>query len=241
MSSSWGVLFAYQCKYYLYSAPSAPQEVQVTAVGSSLVIISWFPPDSPNGVLTSYTLLVLIGATGQVFNRTTITLGPDQQQALQTVSVAGLDLENVEYRVEVSASTSIGSGPSSEHILVGTPVTPPDATPPGTTPPDTTLVSTEGESTTEIVDDELTTLSPTSLGLATSMSSLATPSPTLVATVPVVRDDVYYVVRIVPPVAGTFLLVVMVLAIILCCLHRRLVKKKKKGLYQFPGSENEYR
>lgn len=211
----------------------------MSPVGSTLIIVSWFPPDPPNGVLTSYMLRVLIEATGQEFHSSSVNVNQDEQQVLQTVNVGGLDLDNVGYRVFVSASTRAGSGPSSEPVLIGALG---DGTmTPQTTPTQVVTTAVEAVSTNSATDD--VTSPPTTDAPTTSLTTptvLATPTSTPTMTV-ISRDDVYYIVRIVPPVVGGFIVVGMVLAIILCCVHRRVAHKKRKGLYQFPGSENDYR
>lgn len=54
------------------------------------------------------------------------------------------------------------------------------------------------------------------------------------------RDEVYYVVRIIPPVVGVVLLVLLVLLIAYCTVHLRGVSKRKKGEYEFSELDHEY-
>ena len=228
----------------LCSVPSAPRDVQVIPVGPTLISVSWFPPRPPNGILTGYTVLVLIEGSGVVFNRMNIPVSQDEQLGIRAVSIAGLDLTSVQYRVTVSARTSVGTGPESPPILIGTPTpvdattsppqtTPPQTTPPQTTPPQTmpiqtTPISTELESDTEFATE--------------GTSDASTLAGTAVTTPTAQCGGVHIVICIVPPaVGGLLIVIIIILTMVFCCLYRALSKERKKGLYQFPGSDSDYR
>lgn len=213
-------------------------------VGSSLVIVSWLPPSPANGLLTSYSLRVLLEPSGtEVFSRS-LPLSPEQQDTLQTVSVPGLNLDTMRYRVLVSATNNAGTGPDSTPILIGTEATmatteaPPTTTPPPSSSEPTmpaTPVDTTDEATGPLPSSSSSSSLPETTPTATPMATL-----TLSTTTGVVRDEVYYVIRVVPPVVGGFLLLGLCLAVLLCCLHRRTVKRRKKGLYRFHTTESDY-
>ena len=233
----------------LSPVPSAPRDVQVSTAGSSLAIVSWFPPSPTNGLLTSYSLRVLQDPSGvEVFSRL-IPLSPEQQGDLQTVSVPGLDLDNIGYRVLVSATTRVGQGPDSTPILIGAEVTT-DTTSATPTPTDeaTTEAATIAETDSAPETTEATTERPTnplptpSTSEAPPTTLLATPmaTPTLSATTEVTRDEVYYVIRVVPPVVGALLLGLCLLACLLCCLQRRRHRRSKEGVYKFRAAESDY-
>ena len=42
----------------LESAPSVPQSVMAVEIQDSLVLVSWLPPEMPNGIITHYSVLV---------------------------------------------------------------------------------------------------------------------------------------------------------------------------------------
>ena len=216
--------------------------VEARPVGMSLVIISWFPPSPANGVLVNYSLRVLLETSQDVAFSQVIPVSPTQQDDLQTVSVTGLNLETSRYRILVSASTRVGTGPDSTPLFIGTEVTmATDATPPTTPPP--TLSTTVEMMTDEVTTVEMTTSSQTDVESTASVTTdeVTEPETTPTATpnsTAVERDDVFYVIRVVPPVVGAFLVVGVVLIVLLCCMHKRNVSQKKKGLYQFRAAES---
>ncbi len=176
-----------------------------------MILVSWLPPDPPNGVLVGYTVRVLIEPTGQEFDSTTVAVGREEQQDSQSVTFSGLDLANVAYRVLVTATTSAGIGPSSQPVLIGALRT---ATPSQGTP--------GSEVTTESTTD----------------ANATDATPTIGAS----RDDVYYVIRIVPPVVGGFLVVAALLVAAFCFVHSRAITKRKKGQYMVEQTNKpEYR
>ncbi|XP_073473132.1 roundabout homolog 2 isoform X7 [Aquarana catesbeiana] len=100
-------------------APSAaPQSVTVQTVGSNnstSISVSWDPPppDHQNGIIQDYRIWCLGNETRFHINKTV-------DAAIRSVVIGGL-YPGVQYRVEVAASTSAGTGIKSEpqHILIG--------------------------------------------------------------------------------------------------------------------------
>ena len=81
------------------------------AVTSTLttVILSWMPPESPNGIIIRYQVRFRIRGSGDsLTDRVTTDL---------TYTVTGL-MTNTEYQFRVRATTAIGYGPSSNIINV---------------------------------------------------------------------------------------------------------------------------
>ncbi|CAI9532935.1 unnamed protein product [Staurois parvus] len=100
-------------------APSAaPQSVTVQTVGSNnstSISVSWDPPppDHQNGIIQDYRIWCLGNETRFHINKTV-------DAAIRSVVIGGL-YPGIQYRVEVAASTSAGTGIKSEpqHILIG--------------------------------------------------------------------------------------------------------------------------
>ena len=221
------------------TAPSAPRTVRVDVVGESLILVSWLPPAPPNGILTSYTLQVLREPEGELFRSTSIPVGVAQQMDIQSVTVSGLDLVNVGYRVHVFASTGEGMGPSSDPIRIGAELvlTTANTSPEGTTAEAATAEATTADTTSEETTPEATPAT----GTSGTLSPETTPTLGSEITESVTRDGVYYVIRIVPPLVAAFLLVALVLIIVFCCLHHRSLQKTK-GRYQVHDTiKNQYK
>lgn len=203
------------CQHFphAHTAPSAPREVEVRPIGSTSILVSWLPPDPPNGILTEYLVRVLLASTGQEFTRTSVGVSADS--ALQSVHVGGLDLDNVGYRVLVFANTSIGMGPASAPISVGADVSTTAA--PQTTPSPEVTTSAE-------TDDVTPSPSNTPPSVTTHMNSTMS------------CDTVCYVVRIVPAVVGgvAVVVVIVVLVLVLCVRHRHTCNSRK---YQFQDNK----
>ncbi len=77
--------------------PTAPRDVDVGVLSTTTIIISWFPPDPPNGVILDYLVQVRDVASGQVVAARTLAIGQDQQTEVQTVTVGELQLESTRY------------------------------------------------------------------------------------------------------------------------------------------------
>ena len=99
---------------YLYCVGPSTSPVNITITSSSVssVIISWLPPDIPNGIITQYTLYV-----------TLIDCPDSTTESLEPVVTDGMDYEITgmspyqQIRVQVSGSTAIGEGPMSAMML----------------------------------------------------------------------------------------------------------------------------
>lgn len=113
---------------YPLTVPSAPREIRVDILTQQFVVVSWLPPDPANGNIIDYTVQVFIAPSGELFDSRVVTE--------EFVNLTGLDLDNVRYRISVSANTSVGSGPDSEPIYIGMGLTLPSSTP--TQPPSAT-------------------------------------------------------------------------------------------------------
>lgn len=234
---------------YVFIAPSAPQGVATLTSPSGAVIVSWLPPNPRNGIILQYLIQVSLASTNQTVNSQTVSVGNSmaEQEIGRSVTFVGLDLDNFQYRIEVYASTSVGTGPSSIPVFIG--MDSGNLTPPMTSDADATTTEAPPTSTTIEQPQDTTsssvqmTSSPatdiTSLPDGTSTNPL-TSEPTTdmletagdTAPAPV-RDEEYYIVRIVPPVViGLFILVIVVVVLMGCCCRSRTNREsKKKGLY----------
>ena len=104
---------------FFYSEPSAPREVEVVPITMATILVSWLPPDPTNGIILDYRVQVFTVASGELFATQTVAVGANEQEDVQLVNFSGLDLENMEYRVSVSARTAAGRGPESDPVIVG--------------------------------------------------------------------------------------------------------------------------
>ena len=43
-------------KHFLFQVPSAPADIKAVTSGERSLIVSWKPPDRPNGVIEKYTV-----------------------------------------------------------------------------------------------------------------------------------------------------------------------------------------
>ena len=78
----------------------------MSGVTPTAIVIQWSPPSQPNGAITSYTIYTNVSSVG--------TISVDDQMTAYFID--GL----VEYQsiaVRVSASTSIGEGPTSLQVV----------------------------------------------------------------------------------------------------------------------------
>ena len=97
--------------FYSYTVPgSSPQNVTVTSVNPTSLMVSWQPPPliDQNGPLTSY--LILYSRVGSNISMTeTISNGTEYV-------ISGL-IAFSNYSVEVAARTINGTGPSSNSVI----------------------------------------------------------------------------------------------------------------------------
>ena len=57
---------------FIFTAPSAPTNIATLEISSTYAIITWEAPEFPNGIIRSYTIL-LIGSTGDLILNTSTT------------------------------------------------------------------------------------------------------------------------------------------------------------------------
>ena len=98
------------CLFLLSSppAPSEPQNLVIVNVTSVAVVLAWYPPAIPNGVITSYSAWyteTLVCNNSQVSNSTRTSL----PASASMVTFTGLE-EYTPYVFYVSAETSAGEG-----------------------------------------------------------------------------------------------------------------------------------
>ena len=138
----------------LHLAPTVPRNVQVAIIAGDEALVTWQPPQPPNGVVTQYDVRLTDFLSGQV--PLTVAV-PANQTPQVSISV----VQGVEYSVQVRARNGQLIGPYSDPvtfivIFVST------TTPP---PPPSGAVSTQ-------------TAPSTSLGVPLSSLSSLSPSPT---------------------------------------------------------------
>ena len=80
--------------------PNEPHFSKTIYVNSSSVILHWTPPDTPNGVITQYSIQL---------NGTDIT---NLNSNVLMYTIGGLSPDTV-YVLQLSAHTSVGAGPPS--------------------------------------------------------------------------------------------------------------------------------
>ena len=93
--------------------------MEVVTINMTTILVSWLPPDPTNGIILDYRVQVFVVTSGELFATQTIAIGASEQEDMQLVNFGGLDLENVGYRVLVSARTAIGRGSESDPESVG--------------------------------------------------------------------------------------------------------------------------
>ena len=80
--------------------PSEPHLSEIVFVNSSSLTLQWTPPDTPNGVITQYSIQ---------FNGTNIT---DLSSNVLMYTIGALSPDTV-YLLQLQAHTSVGPGPPS--------------------------------------------------------------------------------------------------------------------------------
>jgi hypothetical protein len=93
------------------STPDAPEKIKAIVTGESSVIISWLPPRRPNGVLSLYTIFIRILDKGQELKILKPTLPPHTHH----YEAKNLNLRET-YEAWITASTKLGSGPSTSVV-----------------------------------------------------------------------------------------------------------------------------
>jgi Down syndrome cell adhesion molecule len=89
------------------ATPDAPERIKAVVTGESSVIISWLPPRRPNGILSLYTIFIRVLDKAQELKIIKTTL------PAQNIHYEAKNLNPKEsYEAWVTASTKVGSGPS---------------------------------------------------------------------------------------------------------------------------------
>ena len=88
----------------LFTVPSEPQSLRITAITSSSVTLQWSSPKIPNGVIVHYSIL---------YNETTIAdLGSNIMYTIENLS------PDTVYVLQLKAHTVVGAGPPSNLTVV---------------------------------------------------------------------------------------------------------------------------
>ena len=88
--------------------PSEPISLEIVSVNSSSVALQWMPPETPNGVITHYSLQ---------YNATAIDNFGDSMHNMLMGTVEGLSPDTL-YLLRLTASTEAGEGlPSSITVI----------------------------------------------------------------------------------------------------------------------------
>ncbi|XP_027871242.1 immunoglobulin superfamily DCC subclass member 4 isoform X1 [Xiphophorus couchianus] len=94
-----------------------PEELQLRALNSSSVLVSWRPPLEPNGIIVSYKILYTVNLSEPEDEWRNLSEGG----GIFSVEVHGLS-GGTRYFLKVGASTKVGSGPFSPVMEVQTPL-----------------------------------------------------------------------------------------------------------------------
>ena len=87
---------------YFLTVPTAPRSLMIVDVTDTTVILSWMPPDSPNGIITRYQVQYRIANSNDTYGNNEVTTD-------LTYTVNGLTT-NTEYEFRVRAFTVVGRG-----------------------------------------------------------------------------------------------------------------------------------
>ncbi|KAM9765062.1 immunoglobulin superfamily DCC subclass member 4 isoform 2-T2 [Menidia menidia] len=102
----------------LSDRPSTPPEkLQLNALASSLVLVSWHPPLEPNGIITSYTILY----SGNLSEPEQAWKNLSQDGSVTSVEIHGL-CGGTRYFFKLRASNEVGPGPYSAVRDIQTPL-----------------------------------------------------------------------------------------------------------------------
>ncbi|CRK99030.1 CLUMA_CG011985, isoform A [Clunio marinus] len=89
------------------STPDAPEKIKAIVTGENSVIISWLPPRRPNGILSLFTIFIRVLDKGQEMKIIKTTL-PAHNNHYEAKNLN----QKENYEAWVTASTKLGSGPS---------------------------------------------------------------------------------------------------------------------------------
>ena len=84
-----------------FLVPSEPQSLGIVSITSSSVTLRWSPPETPNGIITQYSIQ---------FDTTNITNFGNNMSNILMGTVEGLSPDIV-YVLQLRAHTSVGAGP----------------------------------------------------------------------------------------------------------------------------------
>ncbi|CAL1604246.1 unnamed protein product [Knipowitschia caucasica] len=87
---------------------SPPEELQLNALDTSSVLVSWRPPLEPNGIIVSYTILYSINMSQPEYTWNSVS----QDGTTTSVAIRGLT-SGTQYFFKLGASTEMGPGPYS--------------------------------------------------------------------------------------------------------------------------------
>ena len=116
---------SYLCCQILFTVPSAPMSIQVNTVARQpkQLLVTWQPPETPNGLITEYTVFCLKSEDGSKNGSRNSTPSSNQlEDSVSNVTVLGSEMSATVggldpytlYDCTVIAYTSIGEGdPSS--------------------------------------------------------------------------------------------------------------------------------
>uniref|UniRef100_A0A3B3U909 Immunoglobulin superfamily DCC subclass member 4 n=1 Tax=Poecilia latipinna TaxID=48699 RepID=A0A3B3U909_9TELE len=94
-----------------------PEELQLRALNSSSVLVSWRPPLEPNGIIVSYRILYTVNLSEPEDEWRNLS----EDGGIFSVEVRGLS-GGTRYFFKVGASTKVGSGPFSPVVDIQTPL-----------------------------------------------------------------------------------------------------------------------
>ena len=97
---------------YLYVGPTRPQHVNVSAINSTSLYVTWQPPQEKNGKILRY-VIYYRGAKSDI-EFLIITTASEQQKVITNLK------PYTNYSVQVVANTSFGYGNRSEEQVVST-------------------------------------------------------------------------------------------------------------------------
>ena len=88
-----------------FAEPSEPRLMEIFTINSSSVNLRWTPPDTPNGVITQYSIQL---------NETDIT---NLSSNVLMYTIGGLSPDTV-YVLQLTAFTNAGEGPPSNETVI---------------------------------------------------------------------------------------------------------------------------
>jgi len=83
---------------FLFIVPSRPQSLEIVSINSSSVTLQWMPPDTPNGIITQYSL-----------QSSDMTLIANLSSNILMFTFGGL-LPLTMYELQLRAHTKVGAG-----------------------------------------------------------------------------------------------------------------------------------